>query len=302
MLIGDGTSFKRRDVGTVRIRNNDATYSIVYGDPHNNFYINENTGKISTAKKIDREQSISYSLTVVARARLSYGKTTVNIIVQDLNDNKPTFLKYKDEIRLDEHAAVGQEVYLARARDLDSGINSRIIYSLSYNPEEQFRISEATGVIYLNKPIRAEPNTVLHVEVTATDSGSPALSSKLTVDVSIADVNDHTPVFDHTSYETSLLESTPVNERFFALAATDADLDLNGRITYDITEGNGEQKFGVSIYLIFYSEYLLNINFRFSPMGSCTYENPWIEKKRIITRLRSWQKTWATPPGSPWCQ
>ncbi|XP_050300468.1 cadherin-related tumor suppressor isoform X2 [Anthonomus grandis grandis] len=243
--LDDTTSFKRRNVGTVSVRNHEATYSIIYGDPHKNFYINENSGKITTAKKIDREQSISYSLTVMARSRLSYGKTTVNIIVQDLNDNKPTFLKYRDDIRLDENVAVGQEVYLARARDLDSGINSRISYALSYNPEDQFRISEATGVIYLNKPIRAEPNSILHVEVTATDSGAPPLSSKLTVDIAIADVNDHTPVFDHTSYETSLLESTPVNDRFFALAASDADLDLNGRITYEITEGNLEQKFGV---------------------------------------------------------
>ncbi|XP_066141158.1 cadherin-related tumor suppressor isoform X1 [Euwallacea fornicatus] len=237
--------FKRRDIGIVSVGNQDASYFIVFGDPHKNFVINEDTGKISTAKAIDREQSVSYTLSVIARSRLSFGKTTVTILVQDLNDNKPTFSKYKDEIKLDENTAVGHEVYLARARDLDSGINSRITYALSYNPDDQFRISEATGVIYLNKPIRAEPNSVNHIEITATDSGSPTLSSKLTLDVTIADVNDHTPVFDHTSYETSLLESTPVNERFFALAASDADLDLNGRITYEITEGNVEEKFGV---------------------------------------------------------
>lgn len=63
--------------------------------------------------------------------------------------------------------------------------------------------------------------------------------------ITIEDVNDHTPVFDHTSYETSLLESTPVNERFFALSATDADQGINGRVSYSITEGNNEGKFGV---------------------------------------------------------
>lgn len=229
--------------------NHDVKYYIVYGDPRKNFQINENTGRITTAKPIDREQSVGYSLTVVARARLSFGQTTVNIMVEDLNDNKPTFLKYKDEIRLDENTAVGHEVYLARARDMDSGVNSRISYVLSYNPDEQFRISESTGVIYLNRPIRTEPNMVQHIEVTASDSGRPTLSSKLSVDITIADVNDHTPVFDHTSYETSLLESTPVNKRFFALAASDADLGLNGRITYEITEGNVEGKFGVSLSL-----------------------------------------------------
>ncbi|KAG5892983.1 hypothetical protein JTB14_031834 [Gonioctena quinquepunctata] len=242
---GDQHVFAKRDVGTVHVRNNDATYSIVYGDPNSNFEINDNTGKITTAKKIDREQTMTYSLTVVARVGLSYGKTLVNIMIQDLNDNKPVFLRDKEEIKLPENAAVGQEVYLARARDLDAGINSRVTYSLSYNPDDQFRISEATGVIYLNRPIRAEPITILHVEVTATDGGDQPLSSKHSLMITIEDVNDHTPVFDHTSYETSLLESTPVNERFFALAASDADLGANGRISYTISEGNNEEKFGV---------------------------------------------------------
>ncbi|KAF2894632.1 hypothetical protein ILUMI_11530 [Ignelater luminosus] len=235
-----------RDVGKVRVRSSEhVSYSIVYGDPKHNFAIDEYSGKITTASKIDREQTLTYSLTIVARIGLSYGKTTVNIAILDLNDNKPMFLRDRDEVKLPENAAVGQEVYLARARDIDAAINSRITYSLSYNPDEQFRISEATGVIYLNRPIRAEPGTVLHVEVTATDGGEPQLSSKHSIMITVEDVNDHTPIFDHTSYETSLLESTPVNRRFFALAASDADLGMNGRVSYEITEGNNEGKFGV---------------------------------------------------------
>ncbi|PNF42485.1 hypothetical protein B7P43_G08731, partial [Cryptotermes secundus] len=70
-------------------------------------------------------------------------------------------------------------------------------------------------------------------------------SSRHVVVVTVEDVNDHTPVFDHTSYETSLLESTPVNARFFALAATDADLGANGLVQYAITEGDADGKFGV---------------------------------------------------------
>lgn len=235
-----------RDVGEVRVRNSDnAIYSIIYGDPKRNFKIDENTGKITTANKIDREQTVMYTLTVIARSGLSFGKTTVQITVLDLNDNRPIFLRDKDGVKLPENAAVGQEVYLARAKDRDAGINSRVTYSLTYNPDEQFRISEATGVIYLNRPIRVDPGTLLHVDVTAMDGGEPQLSSKHVIMITIEDVNDHTPVFDHTSYETSLLESTPVNDRFFALSATDADQGLNGRVIYAITEGNNENKFGV---------------------------------------------------------
>lgn len=245
-----------REVGQIKIRTpitmqqhqiNAAPieYSIIYGDPNGNFHIDGETGIIKTATKIDREMTVVYMLTVVARSGLSFGRTTVNISVLDLNDNAPIFSRDRDEISLAENAAVGQEVYLARARDKDSGVNSRVSYSLTYNPDDLFRITEATGVLYLKRPIRAPPRTVIHVELTATDGGQPALSSKNSIMLTIMDVNDHTPVFDHTSYETSLTEATPVNARFFALAASDVDLGDNGLISYAITEGNENGKFGI---------------------------------------------------------
>lgn len=241
-----------RDVGKVKVSASSSAsasstvdYAIVFGDPNGNFKIDEQTGVISTAKAIDREESMMYTLTVAARADLGYGNATVNVMILDLNDNAPIFARDKDEIHIPENAAVGQEIYLARAHDKDAGKNSRVTYSLTYNPQEQFRISESTGVLYLNRPIRVDPGTVMHLEITAMDSGEPRLSSKNNVIITIEDVNDHTCVFDHTSYETSLLESTHVNSRFFALSASDADLGANGRISYKIIDGNAENKFGI---------------------------------------------------------
>lgn len=239
-----------REVGRTQVRlqdtnQNSIEYTIVYGDPSGNFVIDEHTGIIRTATIIDRETTIKYELTVIARSGLAYAETTVTIVVLDVNDNAPVFARDFDEIRLPENAAVGQVVYVSRAHDKDSGINSRIAYSLAYNPNDQFRVSESTGVLYLNRPIQVDPETMLTVELIAMDGGSPPLSSKNTILITIEDVNDHTPVFDHTSYETSLLETTHVNKRFFALPASDADLGANGRISYRILEGNGDDKFGI---------------------------------------------------------
>lgn len=252
-----------REVGFVNIKSTATThkalnidYSIVYGDARGQFSIDARSGRISTALPIDREQQAHYQLTVMARSSsnsnniLSYGKCIVNIAIGDLNDNAPIFStqdRDSEILQLAENAAVGQEVYVSRARDRDAGSNSRISYELSKNPEGQFRINAATGVLYLQRPVRgiAEPGTLWHLELTATDAGQPALSSKHSLTIQVQDVNDHTPVFDHTSYETSLLESTKVNTRFFALPATDADLGANGRILYDIIEGNAAGHFGV---------------------------------------------------------
>lgn len=239
-----------REVGRVQVRSSgpqlsSIEYSIVFGDPSANFVMDEHTGIISTLTRIDREVTTSFSLTIVARSGLAYGKTMVNIAVLDLNDNAPIFARDRDDVMLLENAAVGQEVYQAFARDKDTGINAQVTYKLTYNPEEQFRVNDVTGVIYLNRPVRVETGSTIHIELTATDGGSPQLTSKNTITLFIEDVNDHTPVFDHTSYETSLSESTPVNNRFFALAASDADLGRNSLISYTFADGNVDGKFGI---------------------------------------------------------
>lgn len=247
-----GANYGHRRVGNVRVssryRGPEVSYTIVLGDPRGDFEIEEKSGVITTAGCIDRERVGDYRLRVTAQAGLAHGFTFVNVTILDVNDNAPKFPMGDrgDEIQIGENAAVGQQVCLARAKDRDVGQNARITYSLSQNPGGHFRIAENTGIIYLEKSIRSPPGTVMNVEVTAIDSsGDEPLSTQLLVRVTIEDVNDHTPVFKLASYESSLPESTPVNERFFALRALDADLGANGRVLYSVTDGNAEDRFGI---------------------------------------------------------
>lgn len=251
-----------REVGRVQVKRMPAyanaaiDYMIIQGDRGEHFSIDQRSGLITTARPIDRETKAQYQLVVLAhsvdvsghRSSYAYGKCNIHISILDLNDNAPNFIQDRDTeayVWLPENTAVGQEIYLLRARDRDAGVNSRISYNFTYNPDQQFRINSATGVLYLQKPVRAEPGTVIYLEIMATDAGTPALSSRFSLPVYIVDVNDHTPVFDHTSYETSLLETTKLNSRFFALSASDNDLGDNGRISYEIIEGNSDRMFGV---------------------------------------------------------
>ncbi|ALC39766.1 ft [Drosophila busckii] len=249
-------AYAPREVGRVGQSLPALEYLIIAGDPLLNFAIDSRSGLISTARRLDRELQSHFELTVLARsgggggasARFVYAKCQVHITVSDLNDNAPIFVQDRSTdapIWLAENTAVGQEIFLTRARDRDAGVNSHISYKLIHNPGEQFRINAATGVLYLQQPIRSEPGTVLNVELQALDGGMPQLSSRLSLSIYIADVNDHTPVFDHTSYETSLLETTKLNTRFFALAASDSDLAQNARISYEIIAGNAAGMFGV---------------------------------------------------------
>lgn len=236
-----------RFVGKVSTRTliESVSYYIMEGDQKSVFQIDEKAGTITTESNVDREDKMTYHLKIMGKSGQAFGFTTVNISVLDVNDNYPYFIEGKDDVRIPENMAVGQEVYFARATDRDSGSNRTISYALSYNPDDSFKISETTGVIYLNRVLTSEPGTILSVEVTASDAGRPVLATKHKITAIIEDVNDHTPIFDHTSYETSLLESTLVNTRFFAISASDADLGPNGKISYSITEGNMDGKFGI---------------------------------------------------------
>lgn len=239
--------FVERELGKVRIRtrnSDDVRYLIVNGDAKHMFEIGERSGVIRTNGKIDREQQSAYSLTVVAKTGTSVAKTRINITISDLNDNKPQFSNERDEVAIAENTAVGQEIFLVRAKDRDSGVNSRITYSMA-SDSEQFRIAADSGVVYLNRSLKAAPGTVLNAEIKATDSGTPALWSKHLISVTILDVNDHTPIFEKMSYEISLPESITVNERFIPVVAYDEDFGQNGALTYTLASGNQDGKFGI---------------------------------------------------------
>ena len=246
---GKKTPATGRVVGKVSVSNapdgGDVSYAIVSGDRDGIFSMDSASGEIKTARRIDREETATYHLKVVATSSGSYGSTLVHIDVDDVNDSPPRFKKTRAVAHVEERRPIGHEVFLSRAEDNDAGDNSKITYSLSKNPGNFFKIDSETGMIYLMKKLELVKQRQFELEVTAADGGTPPLSARQRIAMVVDDVNDHTPVFGHPSYEASLLESTSVNDRFFSLTASDADEGKNGFISYEITHGNEQEKFGI---------------------------------------------------------
>ena len=57
--------------------------------------------------------------------------------------------------------------------------------------------------------------------------------------ITLLDDNDHTPVFTHQVFNTSVLESVPVSTSVIRLTATDGDTGRNAELEYTIISGDG---------------------------------------------------------------
>lgn len=242
-----------REIGQVKIKGNnekdavkdEIKYTIVNGDSNGIFTIDKKSGKILTTKLLDRESQSNHTLTIFAqKGAHTHGFATVSLIVTDLNDQMPTW-DYSLEVNVFKSVPIGEEIVVLAAMDKDEGINSKLVYNLVTNPQNLFDISSNTGLITLKKSLRDIPISEVVIEVRATDSGENPQSSSRKLLIHLKEVNQHTPVFEQFSYETSLLESTPVNTRFFTVKATDRDVGQNAELSYELIDEGLQENFGI---------------------------------------------------------
>ena len=224
-------------------------YSIVDGDPDKIFTVGSSTGWLKRSKPIDRERYPSFVLKIVATAGDLFGDTTVNVMVEDINDNSPVFDYPVINIEILEDSPVGHHITRINAVDHDGpGPNSRLTYSVQRDPNNIFGIEHDTGLLFLNKPVRlleASATKLDMFEVMVMDNGNPVFSAKQEVHVKVKDVNNNTPKFSHSTYEISLIESIDVNHQILKFEAFDEDFGDNGKVIYNITRGNEDKAFGV---------------------------------------------------------
>ncbi|XP_065673349.1 cadherin EGF LAG seven-pass G-type receptor 2 isoform X3 [Hydra vulgaris] len=218
--------------------NSEIKYSIIKNMSINiPFEIDEKTGVIKNVQILDREIKSFYLLYIKAEDKgvdpgSLFATVLVNITLEDINDNKPTFSKSKFVITLPEDTQVNQVILNVTATDADSGLNGKIEYrrlSLS-----EFSIDSSSGEIKLVEPLDYDRSNKLYdFVVDAFDCGFPPQHASVMVEVIVEDVNDNSPIFTRRSYKTSISESSEIGTIVFnKLTAKDDDSGENGRVTY----------------------------------------------------------------------
>ncbi|XP_029587734.1 protocadherin alpha-7 isoform X9 [Salmo trutta] len=210
------------------------------------FHLDGVTGEIRVKGEVDFESTEVYRLDVQASDKGQPPMTVscrVIIKITDVNDNKPDIEVTSLSNLVPEDAKPGTVVSLISVTDKDSGINGKVLCSLSDTVPFELKPSYQDNMYSLVTKQRLDRELVSHydVTITATDCGQPPLSTFKTLSVQISDVNDNSPEFSQTHLQLYLLENNAPGASIFSVSATDKDLNENAVISYHIVRGEGTQ-------------------------------------------------------------
>uniref|UniRef100_A0A8C9XFA8 Protocadherin 2 alpha a 15 n=1 Tax=Sander lucioperca TaxID=283035 RepID=A0A8C9XFA8_SANLU len=169
--------------------------------------LQENIYSLVTKSLLDREKQTQYDLTITAKdagqPSLSSDKT-ISVVVSDVNDNSPEFSLSPYTFYVTEANEPGTSVFSLKAFDRDENDNARVSYHILRDGSKEnkvtsfLNINSETGDILALKSFDFETLKTFQFQVVATDSGTPSLSSNVTVNVFILDQNDNAPVILNT--------------------------------------------------------------------------------------------------------
>ncbi|XP_053734790.1 protocadherin alpha-C2-like isoform X1 [Synchiropus splendidus] len=223
----------------------------------------DNYYELVVSEPFDREKVPEYEITFSVTDRGSpplSDNETMTLQLLDVNDNVPQFPQSFYTIRVNENNAPGALLGSLSAFDPDLHENQYLVYVIleretaNTSMSMLFSINPENGNLFALKTFdyEIEKEFLFHVE--ARDSGSPPLSSNVTVHIIVVDQNDNAPVIvspwrAHGSVvEEKIPRSTDKGSLVAKVIALDTDSVHNSRITYQFLQVTDATLFSLDQY------------------------------------------------------
>uniref|UniRef100_H3CLA0 Protocadherin 2 alpha c n=1 Tax=Tetraodon nigroviridis TaxID=99883 RepID=H3CLA0_TETNG len=223
----------------------------------------DNYYELVVSEPLDREKVPEYDITFTVTDRGSpplSDNETMTLELLDVNDNVPRFPQSFYTIRVTENNAPGALLSSLTAFDPDLHENQYLVYFIlekeiaNTSMSMLFSINPENGNLYALKTFdyEIEKEFLFHIE--ARDSGSPPLSSNVTVHIVIVDQNDNAPVIvspwraQGSVVEEKIPRSTDKGSLVAKVIALDVDSVHNSRITYQLLQVTDATLFSLDQY------------------------------------------------------
>uniref|UniRef100_A0A8C6T3M6 Cadherin domain-containing protein n=1 Tax=Neogobius melanostomus TaxID=47308 RepID=A0A8C6T3M6_9GOBI len=196
--------------------------------------------KVTVSGEIDFEKTSTYEMQISAKDGLGLNSyATLIIDITDVNDNAPVINLNSLTNQIPENVSPGTEVGIINVQDRDSENNRQVRCSLQTGVPFKLvpSIKNYYSLVTTEQLDRELLVSDYNITITATDEGSPPLSSSESVHLTVADINDNSPVFEEQSYSAYVTENNKPGSTLCSVAARDPDWRQNGTVVYSLLPG-----------------------------------------------------------------
>ncbi len=220
-------------------------------DGSKDFAIDDLTGCVRVASRLDYETRQLYNLTVRATDEGSpplYSTSFFIVEVADVNENlhAPRFDTFFMSAAVPENKAPGAHVTKVEARDGDKGDDGRVTYSVHGGDGLGTFDIDDEGNIRTLAALDRESKAGYWLTIYAEDRGAVSLSARLHLYVEVLNVNDNAPLTKEPVYFPSVRENAKPFTHVLTIEAVDGDADAGGtKLSYEIIGGNPQSLFHI---------------------------------------------------------
>ncbi|KAB0388580.1 hypothetical protein E2I00_006076, partial [Balaenoptera physalus] len=241
------------------------------------FHVHPRNGEVRVAASLGPPEALLEAY-IEARNEGAFGlASTAKLLVEvtDVNDHAPEVNLLTFSSPVSEDTAAGTVIALLSVRDEDLGPNGKVVCSMSTGGPFKLKASfDNYYSLLTDGPLDREQVSEYQGLITALDGGSPPLSTRRTLTVSVADVNDNTPSFPQPKQELLVAENNGLGASLGRVFAQDPDLGKNGIVFYELLDILSEGQAASNLVAVDSSSGAITakISFDFEQLRGCHFQ------------------------------